>query len=49
MVIFAYLGNEGLSIIENLDRMGYSEYIPLFIRDKLIQLRKEKKSLNDRT
>ena len=48
MVIFAYLGNEGLSIIENLDRMGYGEYIPAFIREKLVQLRKEKESLNNR-
>lgn len=47
MVIFAYLGNEGLSIIENLDRMGYGEYIPAFIRDKLVQLRKEKESLHN--
>ena len=47
MVIFAYLGNEGLSIIENLDRMGYGEYIPAFIREKLAQLRSEKKTLND--
>ena len=47
MVIFAYLGNEGLSIIENLDGMGYGEYIPAFIREKLAQLRSEKKSLND--
>ena len=47
MVIFAYLGNEGLSIVENLDRMGYGEYIPAFIREKLAQLRSEKKSLND--
>jgi len=46
MVIFAYLGNEGLSIIENLDRMGYGEYIPVFIREKLVQLRREKESLN---
>ena len=45
MVIFAYLGNEGLSIIENLDRMGYGEYIPAFIREKLAQLRSEKESL----
>ena len=48
MVIFAYLGNEGLSIVENLDRMGYSEYIPAFVRDKLVQLRDEKESLSDR-
>ena len=45
MVVFAYLGNEGLSIIENLDRMGYGEYIPAFIREKLAQLRSEKESL----
>lgn len=45
MVIFAYLGNEGLSIIENLDRMGYGKYIPAFIREKLAQLRNEKESL----
>ena len=47
MVIFAYLGNEGLSIIENLDRMGYGEYIPSFIRDKLAQLRAEKAALRN--
>jgi len=48
MVIFAYLGNEGLSIIENLDRMGYGEYIPAFIREKLVRLRMEKELLNER-
>lgn len=42
MAIFGYAGMEGLSIIENVDRMGYGEYIPRFIRDKLIQLRNEK-------
>jgi len=47
MIIFAYLGNEGLSIIENLDRMGYGNYIPVFMRDKLTQLRKEKRFLKD--
>jgi len=47
MVIFAYLGNEGLSIIENLDRMGYGEHIPGFVREKLVQLRKEKESLKE--
>lgn len=47
MVIFAYLGNEGLSIIENLDRMGYGQYIPVFLREKLIQLREEKRFLKD--
>ena len=48
MVIFAYMGNEGLSILENLDRIGYSEYIPSLVREKLAQLRTEKESLNDR-
>lgn len=47
MVIFAYLGNEGLSIMENLDRIGYGAYIPAFLREKLAQLRQEKESLND--
>ena len=47
MVIFAYLGNEGLSILENLDRMGYGVYIPSFIRDKLAQLRAEKAALRN--
>ena len=34
--------------MENLDRMGYGEHIPGFIREKLSQLRTEKESLNDR-
>ncbi|WP_028972235.1 phage holin family protein [Sporomusa ovata] len=45
MIIFAYIGNEGLSIIENLDRMGYGKYIPVFMRDRLMQLREEKQFL----
>ena len=48
MVIFAYMGNDGLSILENLDRIGYSEYIPSLVREKLAQLRTEKESQNDR-
>lgn len=42
MAIFAYLGNEGVSICENIDRMGYGKYIPNCIREKLAQLRDEK-------
>jgi toxin secretion/phage lysis holin len=42
MVIFAYIGNEGLSIVENIDRLGYGEFIPQVIKDKLAQLRLEK-------
>lgn len=45
MVVFAYLGNEGISIFENIDRMGYGKYIPEFLKVKLIQLRDEKKNL----
>lgn len=43
MAIFGYAGMEGMSIIENIDRMGYGEYIPQFLRHKLIQLRNEKR------
>ena len=42
MVICGYAGMEGLSLLENGDRAGYGEYIPAFLRDKLIQLREEK-------
>lgn len=42
MAIFGYAGMEGLSIIQNVDRMGYGEYIPQFFKKKLIQLRDEK-------
>lgn len=42
MIIFAYIGNEGISICENLDRMGCGKCIPDFLRAKLIQLREEK-------
>jgi toxin secretion/phage lysis holin len=42
MAIFGYAGMEGMSILENIDRMGYGEYIPPFIREKLVQLRSEK-------
>lgn len=42
MVIFAYSANEGLSIMENLDRMGYGAVVPVFLRDKIEALRKDK-------
>lgn len=42
MAVCGYCGMEGLSLIENIDRAGYGEYIPLFLREKLIQLRDEK-------
>ena len=42
MAIFGFAGVEAVSIIENIDRMGYGAYIPQFIRDKLGQIRQEK-------
>ena len=41
-VICGYGGMEGLSLFENIDRAGYGEYIPVFLRTKLEQLRTEK-------
>jgi len=42
MVIFGYAANEGLSILENIDRMGYDNHIPEFLRTKINQLKKDK-------
>lgn len=42
MVICGYAGMEGLSLLENVDRAGYGNYIPVFLRSKLVQLREEK-------
>jgi toxin secretion/phage lysis holin len=42
MLIFAYAANEGLSILENVDKLGYGRYIPPFLRDKIEQLRNDK-------
>lgn len=30
------------SLLENIDRIGYGEYIPEFLRSKLVQIREEK-------
>lgn len=30
------------SLLENFDRIGWGEYIPVFLRDKLVQIREEK-------
>lgn len=38
MAICAYALNEAGSIIENVDRAGYGEYIPAFIRNALARL-----------
>lgn len=42
MVICGYALNEGISIVENVDRLGFGHWIPPWIRNKLDQLREEK-------
>ena len=42
MVIFGYAATEGISIIENVDRMGFGHLIPEFFKNKLNRLREEK-------
>lgn len=40
--ICGFVVNEGLSIIENIDKLGWGEYIPYFLRDKIEKIRTEK-------
>lgn len=42
MMICGYSAMEGISICENLGRMGYGDMIPQVFRDKLVQIRDEK-------
>jgi toxin secretion/phage lysis holin len=42
MAIFGFAGVEATSLVENIDRMGYGEFIPPFLRDKLAQIRADK-------
>lgn len=42
IAIFSYSLNEAGSILENIDRMGFSKYIPSFIKNGIEQLKKEK-------
>lgn len=47
--IAAYAVNEGLSIIENIDRLGYGNMVPQFLKNAMLQFKKEKEaSLNER-
>lgn len=43
LFIGAFAVVEALSIVENIDRVGYGQYIPSFIRGALAQIAKEKK------
>jgi toxin secretion/phage lysis holin len=42
MAVFSYGANEALSILENLDRLGYGEYIPAFMRAKIAAMQAER-------
>lgn len=42
MVISAFAIIEAMSLVENIDRMGYGEFIPEFLRAKLKQIADEK-------
>ena len=42
MALFGFASTEVYSLLENIDRLGYGEYIPGFLRDKLEQIRQEK-------
>jgi toxin secretion/phage lysis holin len=42
MAVCAYSANEALSILENVYRMGYGQYIPTFLQSKIEQIRAAK-------
>ncbi|WP_371366324.1 hypothetical protein SRRS_07330 [Sporomusa rhizae] len=42
MAICGFAGIEVFSLIENIDRIGWGKYIPEFLRNAFIQIRKEK-------
>lgn len=41
-LLFGFAIVESSSLLENIDRMGYGDYIPTILRTKLIQIRNEK-------
>lgn len=42
--VMAYILNEAGSILENIDRMGFGDVIPPFLKNGLEQIRKQKQS-----
>ena len=46
MVITGFAIIEVMSLVENFDRMGYGDMIPLFLRVHLQQIAEEKKLIN---
>lgn len=47
MAICAYALNEAGSIVENIDRAGWGEYIPAFIRNALARLQSKQEGTED--
>lgn len=47
MVITGFAIIEGMSLIENVDRLGYGDIIPEFLRGKMIQIEHEKNLKED--
>lgn len=47
MAICAYAFNEAGSIVENIDRAGWGEHIPAFIRNALARLQSKKEGMKD--
>ena len=48
MVIAGFALIEGMSLIENIDRMGFGYIIPAFLRDKMKQIAEEKRLKGDK-
>lgn len=46
IAIFSYSLNEAGSILENIDRMGFSKYIPSFIKNGIEQLKNKENDKN---
>lgn len=46
IAIFSYSLNEAGSILENIDRMGFSKYIPSFIKNGIEQLKNKDNDKN---
>lgn len=41
-LLFGFAVVESISLLENIDRIGYGDFIPAILRSKLIQIRDEK-------
>ena len=48
MVIAGFALIEGMSLVENIDRMGFGYIIPAVLRDKMKQIAEEKRLKGDK-